>query len=350
MKIKLDINEAFIRKIKNALYITSRFKEESLLSTVRLTTTDNGLKFELISDTDKAILNIQCQILESGNCRVNAEKFVSLLQSFNGELIIETTDRLLYIRQNKTTIKLPTVRDDVFAGLRSLGDEYFTTTLASDKLASVVDVVTPFVDSINASVCSGVNINIDNNIMTVMSCHSAAMAIAKLPVQTDSDNAVEGTIKVNVLQAISRMFDSTVKLGIDRGVLGIKDESCTLFTSLIAGKFPPLGELVEKNGNKLTIDRKQLELCIRRISILHLNSKRINLICNNDTIQLVYEQDLLEFIQGTFEGNCTIKINYDYLTIILKLNSQKQIVANVMPSGRIQFEQDNYTIAIAPLV
>ena len=351
MYIKIDA--AILAKyLKNTAYIVSKFKDDSSLACVHLKTKEDGLVLILNSDSDKAVITLPCSVIEQGECYVTANRFIGLVQSFVGEIELIQIDAGLSIKQDKIKINLPLVKncplDTSF--LKMQFDNEFT--MDGDVLDSMVGVVSPFADKISQSVLSGVNLQLKNSAIKARTCHNAAMAVSAFKCKAEEECTFEATLKVETLQAISRIFtEDEITISSNVGVVRFASEDCMIYTRVLSGKYPPIESAVEKEAVcSLTINSQILDKCLRRILIVKTQDKRINLEIQEDKVIISYGNLLREELPIQHEGSAiNLAINYEFLLDVLRVMGGAKTTIEVTNTKKMKFVDQHNMIVICPL-
>lgn len=352
MHIKIDA-ALLAKNLKNTGYIVSKFKEESALACVHLRTDKNTVIVTLSNDNDKAIINLPCSVIEQGECYVTAHKFIGAIQSFVDEVELYQQDKIFTIKQGKIKINLPTVQSGIYSTAFSNFQSQCSFTIDGCKFNNMISIVSPFVDVTMQNIISGINIQVQNNWIKMQACHNAAMAVSTHKCECDDNCNVNLTLKVETLQAIGRLFaDEDIVVSIADRTIQFVGETCTLFTRVLSGNFPPIEKLVEKDKVcAIKLNRQLLEKCLRRILIVKTLNKRIDIDITDNTMLITYEKALQESfdnIEQLFD-NVRLAVNYELLLDALRVFNGAVLTIEITPMHKLKIIDENNIISICPL-
>lgn len=351
MYIKIDAT-ILAKYLKNTAYIVSKFKEESSLACVHLKTKEDGLVLILNGDTDKAVITLPCSIVEQGECYVTANKFIGLMQSFTGEIELIQIDKGLSVKQDKIKINLPLIKDcplDTSFTKMQFDNEF---TLDGDVLDSMIGVVSPFIDKTSKTILGGINLQLKNGAIKARTCHNAAMAMSVFKCRAEEDHSFEATLKVETLQAISKIFaEDEITISSNESVIRFASEDCMIYTRTLSGKYPPIESAIEKEeACDLTINSQVLDKCLRRILIVKTLDKRINLQVKEDKVIVSYGKLLTEELPIEKSGeDINLAVNYEYLLDVLRVMNGAKTQIKITPAKKLKFVDKNNIVIVCPL-
>lgn len=351
--MRVLINSTVLAKIlKSISYITNKFKEESSFACIRIETQDDKLILTLGSQSDKAIITLPCSVIEQGSCYVPVHKFVGIIQSFTEEIELATDNTKVIVRQNKTTVILPTIVGEILSssfGNHQYGDEFM---LNSSKFYDAVTTVSPFADLESQSPIAGINLTFNSDgHLTLRGCHNAAMSIAHCDCQASGLNPVSCTARVECLQAVGKIFaGDNITVKVSNSSICFSNQYCTLYSSLLFGTYPPIDKLIETDHKcSLILNKQQLERCLQRIQAVKTTCKRLNLIIKENSLELLYERAVSEILDITQGIPVELAINYEYLTTVLRTLNVSNLTVNITNSLKLQFVAQNKIIIVCPL-
>lgn len=353
MYIKIDA--ALLAKyLKNTSYIVSKFDKNSALACVYLKTNQDTLVVTLSSEKDKAVITLPCSVIEQGECCVTAHKFINVMQSFVGEVELHVLNNIFTIQQGKIKISLSLIKNSVHNSLFENFKGQYSFVIDGEKLNNMTNTVSPFVDSLEQNVISGINIRVQDNQIKMQTCHNAAMATSTYKCECNNECQINSTLKVETLRAIGNLFvDENITVEADDTTLRFVGERCVLYTKVLNGKFPPIEQLVEKNIIcAFELNRLSLEKCLRRVLIVKTSeNKRINMNISDNAILITYENTLQELFDNIKQqlNNTQIAVNYEYLLDVLRVLDDSVLKIEITLTRKLKISNKNNIILICSL-
>jgi len=324
--------QPFLEK-KDASSITSHVYLEVNENTLTLKATDYEIglecKIESISD---AIY---------GKATVNGSNLLGIIKRLKDtEIIIETTDNNLIIKQNKSTFKLPMYDADEYPTLIQSHD-LKKLDISTINLINSIRKITPAIDNNNPKFeLNGALIDIKSSKINFVSTDTRRLAISFL--QNISNDEAQFIIPKKAIIEIQKLFLDEAAIAYDDNNLIVSNNNMKFFTKLINGKFPDYERIIPANLKyNLSIPKNVLVESIKLVTSLFSNIKitfkpqsivfesldedtesktqiDIDLNIDNDFYLAVNAKYLLDFLSQTNNENVTIGFNESNLPFYLE--------------------------------
>ncbi len=349
MRVEVDAN-LIAYNLKNVAYIVSEFKGDSVLGRMLIKALNDKITFSLVGICDRAIIDIPCKVLEAGELCIDANKFIGIIQSFDGNVTIHSTVSKVFIQQNSVKVSLQLFECKEFDGLTINSTFEECGNLPSNLLERCINIVSPWIETKDKGVLGGLHLKLKDKILTTYGCNQAAAGITNNIINNKATFAF--TVKTQALHAASRLFkDEDIKLSLSSSSVCFEGEYCKLYTHLMQGQYPPIEKILQIESQKtstLSIDRSALEKCLKRLFVLKTLDKRFTMSIENNNMTVTYDNVLQENIDIECEvENIKIAVNYEYLSNILKICNNKQIDMKISTNNNIIYNGEDFVIMIA---
>ncbi len=324
--------QPFLEK-KDASSITSHIYLEVNDSKLTLKATDYEIGLECtIESISEAIY---------GKATVNGSNLLGIIKRLKDtDIIIETTDNNLIIKQNKSTFKLPMYDADEYPNLL-LNDNLKHLDISTINLINSIRKITPAIDNNNPKFeLNGALIDIKSSKINFVSTDTRRLAISFL--QNISNSEAQFIIPKKAIVEIQKLFLDEANISYDENNLIVSNKNMKFFTKLINGKFPDYERIIPANLKyNLSIPKNVLVESIKLVTSLFSNIKitfkpnsiifesldedtesktqiDIELNIDSDFYLAVNAKYLLDFLSQTNNENVTIGFNESNLPFYLE--------------------------------
>ncbi len=256
--------QPFLEK-KDASSITSHIYLEVNDSKLILKATDYeiGLESQIDSITEAIY----------GKATVNGSNLLGIIKRLkDADIIIETTDNNLIIKQNKSTFKLPMYDADEYPNL-ILNENLKNLNISTINFINSIRKITPSIDNNNPKFeLNGALIDIKNSKINFVSTDTRRLVISFL--ENMSNNEGQIIIPKKAIIEIQKLFLDDAKISFDENNLVVTTENMKFFTKLINGKFPDYERIIPQSlKHNLSIPKNILVESIKLVTSLFSNIK-----------------------------------------------------------------------------
>ncbi|ELM6779777.1 DNA polymerase III subunit beta [Campylobacter upsaliensis] len=350
--MKININK---NTLEAAILLCNAYVDKKDLSTVT-----SHLLFE--ANEDKLIIKAsdyeiginykikKIRIENPGFATANAKSIADVIKNLNNEeIILETIDNFLFIRQKNTKYKLPMFNYEDFPAFPSIENKNKFDIDSSDLSRSLKKVL-PSIDTNNPKYSlNGAYLDIKENKINFVSSDSKRLAIYTL--NKTNDNEFHISIPKKAIMEMQKLFYEKIEIYYDENMLITKNENFEFFTKLINDKFPDYEKVIPQQfKQEFTLQTEDFIDALKKISVvtesmkLHFTKNKIifegisldnmeaktelekELGVENDfslTIKIKY---LLDFLNSIEENEFKIKINEPNLAFVVSSNELEVVI------------------------
>ncbi|RXJ77634.1 DNA polymerase III subunit beta [Arcobacter sp. F155] len=256
--------QPFLEK-KDASSITSHIYLEVNDSKLILKATDYEIGLESqIDSISEAIY---------GKATVNGSNLLGIIKRLkDADIIIETTDNNLIIKQNKSTFKLPMYDADEYPNL-ILNENLKDLNISTINFINSIRKITPSIDNNNPKFeLNGALIDIKNSKINFVSTDTRRLAISFLENISNAEGQI--IIPKKAIIEIQKLFLDDAKISFDENNLVVTSNNMKFFTKLINGKFPDYERIIPQSlKHNLSIPKNILVESIKLVTSLFSNIK-----------------------------------------------------------------------------
>ncbi|RXK12757.1 DNA polymerase III subunit beta [Halarcobacter mediterraneus] len=256
--------QPFLEK-KDASSITSHIYLEVNESSLILKATDYEIGLESkIDSISEAIY---------GKATVNGSNLLGIIKRLkDADIIIETTDNYLIIKQNKSTFKLPMYDADEYPNL-IVNENLTDLSISTINFINSIKKITPSIDNNNPKFeLNGALIDIKSSKINFVSTDTRRLAISYL--ENMSNNEGQIIIPKKAIIEIQKLFLDNAKITYDENNLIVSTENMRFFTKLFNGKFPDYERIIPPSLKyNLSIPKNILVESIKLVTSLFSNIK-----------------------------------------------------------------------------
>ncbi len=324
--------QPFLEK-KDSSSITSHIYIEVLNSKLILKATDYEIGLESYVD--------KIEECTDGKGTVNGSNLLGIIKRLKGDnIIIETVDNNLIIKQNRSTFKLPMYDANEYPNLNT-NKELHNLDISTINLINSIRKITPAIDNNNPKFeLNGALIDIKNSKINFVATDTRRLAISYL--QNMANKESQFIIPKKAIIEIQKLFLDDAKISYDDTNLVVQTENNKFFTKLINGKFPDYERIIPNTLKyNLSLPKAMLIESIKLVTSLFSNIKitftpgtiifesldedtesktqiDINLNIENEFYLAVNAKYLLDFLSMSNNENITIGFNESNLPFYLE--------------------------------
>lgn len=210
-----------------------------------------------------------------GQATANGKKFLDIVRNLKDEeIILETSDDTLLVKQKKSIFRLPMFdagEFPLFPDFKALPK----IELDSVKLISAFKKVTPAIDNNNPKFeLNGALIDIKEHFINIVSTDTRRLALIEIP-QVSTEN-LSLILPKKAIQEIQKLFFEEIEVYYDQTNLIIASAGHLFFTKLISGKYPDYQRILPKQIRySLTLPKDKMVEAIRQITTVSTDIKMI---------------------------------------------------------------------------
>ncbi len=335
--------QPFLEK-KDATQITSHilFRTEAEKCIVKAT--DNEIGLSIVSD--------QFVIENEGEFTANGKKLLDIVRILKeDEIVLETHDDILTIKQKQSKFKLPTFDASTYPSFPKTDDKP-EITLDSFALIQNLKKISPAIDTNNPKYeLNGALINIKNDRTDLVGTDTRRLAIATILGHNDTQLSL--IIPKKAIIEIQKLFLDQIHIYYDQTNLIIRNENYYFYTRLINGKYPDYERIVPASIKHIVVlPKKEMMEAIKMITTISHEIKMTimshailfhSLSADNIEAKTEIEIDtgieekfeisfnskyLLDFIAQTEQGTFEMQFNESTLPFVVKENN---FITIIMP-------------------
>jgi DNA polymerase-3 subunit beta len=345
--------------LESALINSSSFVEKKdfslITSHILLEAKDNKL---VIKATDYEI-GIMSKIntietKEDGVATANGKKLVDIIKALkNDELIIETNEDNLHIKQKNSQYKLPMFRAEEFPNFPS-PENMQKIEVVGDKFISSIKKALPTIETNNHKYeLNGALLDIKNQTVRLVGTDTKRMSISVICDTNNEDTSL--IIPEKSINEIQKLFSENLEIMFEKTNLVIKNEDTLFFTRLINGKYPDYHRIVPVDANyTIKLPKDAMIEAIKQINIVS-NEIKISIIDNIVKFESLSDENLeaetkIE-IEDSQEIDIAFGINSKYLLDFLQSLDEKEFKMDYKdPSKAIKMYSNNFTTIVMPII
>ena len=251
--------QPFLEK-KDQSSITSHlyFEINNANLVVRATDYEMGLKIQISNLED----------CKDGKATVNGTNFLNILRRLkDGELILETIENDICIKQNKSIFKLhmyDALEYPSFIDINNLAK----LNVNRNSLISSFKKITPSIDNNNPKFeLNGALIDIKSSKINFVSTDTRRLSFVKI--ESNSTHETQVIIPKKAVIEIQKLFSEEVEIKYDETNFVIQTENSLFFTKLINGKYPDYEKIIPQNlKKKINLKKDEMIVSIKLVTSL----------------------------------------------------------------------------------
>lgn len=354
MKIKINKNylESIVTNTKSYL----EKKDLSAITSHIYISANNGILNVKATDYEIGLTYKQknVDIIDEGEATANGKKLLSIISSLKDEdVILETVQNYLYIKQKTSKYKLPMFKAVDFPKFPSIENKN-KFEIDSTILSRSIKKISPCVDTNNHKFeLNGALIDIKNDHINLVGTDTRRLGIYRINTQTNKEFSI--IIPKKAIYEIQKLFYDKIEIYYDENTLIAVCENFEFFTKLINGKYPDYLNVIPKEiKTRIRLNRDMMIEGLKTISILSEQMK-LTFTPNEIIFESIIEDNSeartsVEFQTGISE-NISILVKNKYLLDFLGSieESEFDIEINTQDTAFLVVSENLKTI-IMPIV
>ncbi len=347
--IKKNILETII--INTSSYLDKK-DLSSITSHIFINTKDSTLT---IKATDNEIgLSYKSQnvnIVDEGIATANGKKLLDIIKSLkDGEVILETIQNHLYIKQNNSKYRLPMQKADDFPDFPTIENKKRFNINAAN-LSKSLKKITNSIENTNSKIeLTGALIDIKNNNINLVGTDTKRLSVYTLDIDSQSE-PFSIIIPKKAIVEIQKIFYENIEIYYDENIFIAISQNFEFFTKLINGRYPDYERVIPKESKiNINLNREKMIEGIKTISMLSeiikitINKENITFeSINNDNSEAktVIEQNfdiedniilgvknrfILDFLSSIEDSEFTLSYNDVGLPFVLSCEELKTVI------------------------
>ena len=244
------INTSSYLDKKDLSSITSHIFINAKNSTLTIKATDNEIGLSYKSQN--------VNIVDEGIATANGKKLLDIIKSLkDGEVILETIQNHLYIKQNNSKYRLPMQKADDFPDF-------------------------PTIENTNSKIeLTGALIDIKNNSINLVGTDTKRLSVYTLDIESQSE-PFSIIIPKKAIVEIQKIFYENIEIYYDENIFIAISQNFEFFTKLINGRYPDYERVIPKESKiNINLNREKMIEGIKTISML---SEIIKITINKENI------------------------------------------------------------------
>ncbi|AXX85804.1 DNA polymerase III, beta subunit [Malaciobacter marinus] len=311
----------------------------------------------IIKATDYEI-GLESQIEElneslNGKATVNGSNLLGILKRLKDlEIIVETIENNLIIRQNKSTFKLPMYDPNEYPSLPK-PDNINKLDISMLNLINSIRKITPAIDNNNPKFeLNGALVDIKSDKINFVATDTRRLAVSHL--QNISNDQNQFIIPKKAIIEIQKLFLDDATVAYDSTNLIISNERMTFFTKLINGKFPDYDRIIPNSLKyNFSLPKDMLIESIKLVTSLFSNIK-ITFSSNTIVFESLDEDSESKTqidIDLNIEDTFYLAVNAKYLLDFLSLTNNENVNIGFNESNLpFYLEDEKFFTIVMPIV
>ncbi len=354
--MKVSINKSVLETILlNAISYLEKKDLSQITSHLLLKTTDEEF---IVKATDYEIgleyKTRNIKTISNGVGTTNGKKFLDIVKILkNDDVLLETINDYLYIKQNNSKFKLPMFNPNEFPEFPNIENKpkfninsiQFVRNIK--KIVNVIDTNNPKYE------LNGALIDIKDSFINLVATDTRRLAIVKIDNKSEENFSL--IIPKKAIGEIQKLFFDDIEIFYDETTLIAKSENFQFFTKLINGKFPDYERIIPKEKRiRILLNREKMVESIKQILII------------SEEIKITFKPDMILF-ESLNDDNIEAKTEIEFNTgldqeIILPVNSRYMLdfLSNIEDSNFVlgyndeglpfSLESENFTTIVMPIM
>jgi len=337
--------QPFLEK-KDASQITSHILLNASGNGLQAKATDQEIGLKI--DTEH--VNIQIE----GKATANGKKLLDIVRILKeGDIILETIEDTLHIKQEHSKFKLPMFNAEEFPSFPDV-DSLPSIELDSMQLIQMFKKISPAIDTNNPKYeLNGALLNIKENEIDVVGTDTRRLAIGKIP--NRSDKTLSMIIPKKAILEIQKLFFDQIEIHYDETYLIVTSPGYFFFTRLINGKYPDYERIIPKSvKHSLNLPKSRFVEAIKQVTTI---AQEIRLTFEPDSIvfkslgdensEAVTEIDLQTGMKEKF----ILAVNSRYLLDFLaQIDNETFTMGLNEPNLPFIVQSENFSTIIMPII
>ena len=297
---------------------------------------------------------LDVKISAEGNATANGKRLIDIIKTLkDDDIVFETINDYLYIKQNSSKFKLPMFNPNDFPAFPQI-DNKPKFDINSKTLVQSIKKIAPAIDTNNPKFeLNGSLIDIKDGIINLVATDTKRLAIVKLEKETSENFSL--IIPKKAITEIQKLFFDDIEIFYDENTLIATASNFQFFTKLINGKFPDYERIIPKTKNfRILLSRdmmiesiKQIAIISNEIKITFKAEKIVFESLNDDNIEAKTE---VEFKTG-LDNDIFLAVNSRYMLDFLSHCEQGNFTLGFNDSGLpFTLESDTFITIVMPIM
>ena len=268
------INTSSYLDKKDLSSITSHIFINAKNSALTIKATDNEIGLSYKSQN--------VNIVDEGIATANGKKLLDIIKSLkDGEVILETIQNHLYIKQNNSKYRLPMQKADDFPDFPTIENKKRFNINAAN-LSKSLKKITNSIENTNSKIeLTGALIDIKNNSINLVGTDTKRLSIYTLEIDSQSE-PFSIIIPKKAIVEIQKIFYENIEIYYDENIFIAISQNFEFFTKLINGRYPDYERVIPKESKiNINLNREKMIEGIKTISML---SEIIKITINKENI------------------------------------------------------------------
>lgn len=283
----------------------------------------------------------------SGFATANAKNIVDVIKNLNNEeVVLETIDNSLFIRQKSTKYKFPMFDYEDFPNFPDVENKNKFDIDSSDLSRSLKKIF-PSIDTNNPKYSlNGAYLDIKNTTINFVGTDTRRLSIYTLEKANEKEFHI--CIPKKAITEMQKLFYEKIEIYYDENMLIARNENFEFFTKLINDKFPDYEKVIPKQFNyNLSFKTEDFIDSLKKISVL---TEKMKLYLTKDKVifegmsldnmEAKTELEIQSPLEEELSFNVKIKHLLDFLNSIeeetFNLNINEPNLAFVASAGALQ--------------
>lgn len=268
------INTSSYLDKKDLSSITSHIFINAKNSTLTIKATDNEIGLSYKSQN--------VNIVDEGIATANGKKLLDIIKSLkDGEVILETIQNHLYIKQNNSKYRLPMQKADDFPDFPTIENKKRFNINAAN-LSKSLKKITNSIENTNSKIeLTGALIDIKNNSINLVGTDTKRLSVYTIDIESQSE-PFSIIIPKKAIVEIQKIFYENIEIYYDENIFIAISQNFEFFTKLINGRYPDYERVIPKESKiNINLNREKMIEGIKTISML---SEIIKITINKENI------------------------------------------------------------------
>ena len=268
------INTSSYLDKKDLSSITSHIFINAKDSTLTIKATDNEIGLSYKSQN--------VNIVDEGIATANGKKLLDIIKSLkDGEVILETIQNHLYIKQNNSKYRLPMQKADDFPDFPTIENKKRFNINAAN-LSKSLKKITNSIENTNSKIeLTGALIDIKNNSINLVGTDTKRLSVYTIDIESQSE-PFSIIIPKKAIVEIQKIFYENIEIYYDENIFIAISQNFEFFTKLINGRYPDYERVIPKESKiNINLNREKMIEGIKTISML---SEIIKITINKENI------------------------------------------------------------------
>ncbi|ANE33402.1 DNA polymerase III subunit beta [Campylobacter hyointestinalis] len=244
-----------LSSITSHIFISAK---DGILS-IKATDHEIGLAYKV----KNAVIN------DEGKATANGKKLLDIIKSLkDGDIMLETIQNHLYIKQNNSKYRLPMQKAEDFPSFPNLENKK-KFDINAGLLSKSLRKISNSIEAVNSKIeLTGALIDVKKEYINLVGTDTKRLSIYKLETNSDNENS-NIIIPKKAITEIQKLFFENIEIYYDENILIAVSQNFEFFTKLINGKYPDYNRVVpNETKQNLILNREKMIEGIKTISML----------------------------------------------------------------------------------